>query len=86
MALPFAISFAVTADLALNAAAAVFGPEHLMLVPSPIGQFGVLVTAGIIVHEVNTAVVGAAKATYRWWQRRQNRHQRRRGPQPPAGA
>jgi hypothetical protein len=51
MSLPFAISFALTADLALNAAAAVFGPEHLTLVSSPIGQFGVLVSCGIVVHQ-----------------------------------
>jgi hypothetical protein len=51
MSLPFAISFAVTMDLALNAAAAVFGPEHLTLVSSPMGQFGVLVASGIVFHQ-----------------------------------
>lgn len=76
--LPFAIRFAVLVDLALNAIAAVAGPEHVILVRSPIGQFGVLVAAGIIAHEFgtalarawNTTLIRGRKAFWRWWHRR----------------
>jgi hypothetical protein len=66
MKLPFAISFAVTADLALNAAAAVFGPHHFTLVSSPIGQFGALVAFGIVLHQIT----GHLQELARWWHRR----------------
>jgi hypothetical protein len=68
--LPFAIRLAVLADLALNAIAAVAGPEHIILMPSAIGQFGVLVAAGIIVHELVTTLMRAWKAFWRWRHRR----------------
>ena len=68
--LPFAIRFAVQTDLALNAIAAVIGPEHVMLVQQPIAQFGVLVTAGIILHEVISTLGTAARSVRRWWRRR----------------
>lgn len=69
MSLPFAVSFAVTTDLGLNAAAAVFGPEHFTLVPSPIGQFGALVAAGIVAHQVGMHL----REFGRWLQRRRQR-------------
>ena len=68
--LPFPIRFAVQADLALNAIAAVVGPQHVLLVQQPIAQFGVLVAAGIILHEVTTTTGRAAGAVRRWWRRR----------------
>jgi hypothetical protein len=68
--LPFAIRFAVQTDLALNALAAVVGPEHVMLVQTPITQFGVLVAAGIILHDILTTGRYAVKSIYRWWRRR----------------
>jgi hypothetical protein len=68
--LPFAIRFAVHTDLGLNAVAAVIGPEHVMLVQDPIAQFGVLVAAGIIVHDLAGTVGGALRALLRWWRRR----------------
>jgi hypothetical protein len=68
--LPFPIRFAVQADLALNAIAAVVGPQHVLLVQQPIAQFGVLVAAGIILHEVITTAGHAAGAVRRWWRRR----------------
>jgi hypothetical protein len=70
--LPFPIRFAVLTDLALNAIAAVIGPQHVMLVHSQIEQFGVLVAAGIILHEVITTLVRARKSVHRWWRRRRS--------------
>jgi hypothetical protein len=70
MSLPFSVSFAVTTDLALNAMAAVFGPEHLTLVPSPIGQFGTLVAAGIVMHQIGTHLREFARWLRRWWRGR----------------
>jgi 2-keto-3-deoxy-L-rhamnonate aldolase RhmA len=52
--LPFPIRFAVQTDLALNAIAAVVGPDHVMLGPSQIAQFAILVAAGIVLHEAAT--------------------------------
>ena len=51
--LPVVIQLAMVADIALNAIAAIVGPEHVTIVQSPIGQFGVLVAAGIVIHEVS---------------------------------
>ena len=75
MTLRFAISFALTADIALNAGAAVFGPEHFTLVPMPIGQFGALVAAGIVVHEIVGIVTTTARAAHRGWRRFRSRRQ-----------
>jgi len=63
--LPFAIRLAVQTDLAPNALAAVIGPQHVMLVQSQMAQFGVLVTAGIVLHELSTSSSRAAQAVYR---------------------
>ena len=68
--LPFAIRFAVQADLGLNAVAAVIGPQHVMLVQSQMAQFGVLVAAGIILHEVTSTCGRAIHAIRRWRRRR----------------
>ena len=67
--LPFPIRFAVQIDLALNAIAAVIGPEHIMLDPSPIGQFGILVAGGIILHEATSTLGRAMTSLLRWWRR-----------------
>lgn len=50
--LPFAIRFAVVADPALHAVAAVIGPEQVTLGLSPITWFGILVAFGVALHEV----------------------------------
>ena len=68
--LPFPIRFAVHTDLALNAIAAVVGPEHIMLVQNPIAQFGILVAAGIILHDVIGTLDRGLQAVRRWWRRR----------------
>src|ERR1700730_1205195 len=68
MKLPFSISFAITADLALKAAEAVFGPHRFTLVPSPIGQFGALVALGIVLHQIVTYLQELA-----WYRRRRRR-------------
>ncbi|HVC63785.1 MAG TPA: hypothetical protein VND19_25880 [Acetobacteraceae bacterium] len=68
--LPFPIRFAVQADLALNAIAAVVGPQHVLLVQQPIAQFGVLVTAGIILHEIIATIGRASESVRRRWRRR----------------
>lgn len=68
--LPFPVRFAVLVDLALNAIAPVVGPEHVTFAPLPIGQFGILVTAGIVLHEIIVTVTRAAKSVRRWWRRR----------------
>ena len=68
--LPFPIQFAVQVDLALNAVAAVVGPQHVMLVQPPIEQFGVLVAMGVVVHELSPALRHAIMSLYRWWRRK----------------
>ena len=74
--LPFAIRFALLTDLALNAIAAVAGPDHVMLIQSQSApflaqsaQFGVLVTAGIVLHELGKMCGDGAKAVLRWRRR-----------------
>jgi hypothetical protein len=71
--IPFAIRFAIHTDLALNAIAAVIGPEHVTIAQQPIAQFGVLVTAGIILHETIAASHKTAKTLHRHWKRRSRR-------------
>jgi hypothetical protein len=73
--LPFPVRFALLVDLTLNATSAVIGPEHVMLGPSPIGQFGILVTAGIVVHEISVTGGRAARSINRWWRRRRHDHE-----------
>lgn len=68
--LPFFIRCAVTADLSLNALAAVIGPEHVMLVQHSTEQFGVLMVAGVVLHEIAVALHRAGRAARRWWRHR----------------
>jgi hypothetical protein len=68
--LPFPIRFAIQIDLALNAYAAVGNSDHVMIGASQIGQFGVLVAAGIILHELIATTTKAVKIIHRWWQHR----------------
>jgi hypothetical protein len=67
--LPLAIRCALVADLAWTGVAAVFGPEHAALMPSPIGQLAV-VGAGTIAHEIGAVATRAWSALRRWQQRR----------------
>ena len=64
--LPFFVRFAIQGDLALNALAAVFGPERVMLAASPIAQFGVLLAAGIVLHEISAMAAKIVKSVHRW--------------------
>jgi hypothetical protein len=69
--LPYAIRFAMLTDLALNAIAAVIGSEHGLLVQSQIAQFGVLVAAGIVLHEVSNMLGKVVRSILRWSRRPQ---------------
>jgi hypothetical protein len=67
--LPFAIQFALLLDLALNAIAAVIGSEHGLLAQSQMSQFGILITAGIVLHELGNMLSRVARTILRWWRR-----------------
>lgn len=82
--LPFAIRFALIAHLALITGFAVMGPDRQTLLAMPIAQFGALVAAGIIVHEITTTATRAGKIVRRWWRQRQERRRRERQAQPPS--
>lgn len=68
--LPFAIRIPLMTALALNAIGSVIGPEHVMLGQSESAMFGILVTAGIVLHEAGTMASNVAKGILRWWRRR----------------
>ena len=63
-------SFPIQGDLAPAAQAAVFGPERVMLAASPLAQFGVLLDAGIVPHEVSEMAAKIIKSAHRWRQDR----------------
>ena len=68
--IPLTVYLALLIDLALKTIEAVIGSGQGILVPLPIAESGVLITAGVILHEAGNMLGNGVRRILRWRRRR----------------
>jgi hypothetical protein len=63
--LPTAVRFAIVADPALHAVAALVGSEHVTLGLDPITWFGILMAFAVLFHEIGGTALYAFRELWR---------------------